>query len=872
MDVVLSHIQLYLEKDGLQGQKGSDKIMEDIQSPEAGPILLEIICSVNEQETEEFSRIIIVACGVIKSWTNLHWKKIPPDQKEFFYDKLKQSIFNCHPQSIYIAAVYTYMAQRTRDDVSYQQIVFDAFNKLTSLQSEDSQIAALEVIQFVCHQYQRKRQFELCEPFFLLQRTQDVTFPFYHQLELVSTEFGCKILIMSLNCFIYLIRRYSNEKTDQKKDANYEKTVIEMTSTPIEFSYQLIEFVINGNQIALSHLLGTCVRLLNTVMIKFDYLFESTIGNYIETLAHLLSFMNANYTNEISIISKILAGLYTFIKVLPMDTDLFLCFIESTKLAEADKAEFYENPASYFENIFSTHNSISMHPRTTARELVRAMIEADESGELAKVLITTLPSENGNRCLAHSIQQFDDLGAIDDVMSYFNSAFTQEAIDPIELVTLLELLRKLIPYIDVDLPEYMKLIPKFLKSEHAMVKIVACRVFIRLLKQDIYPEDNIAEILISFMEEFPTLHATKAINILSKRFPYLVAQQVDVVMYSIIYGINSQLELVDDDDEDVAEKAETYITNNIGLMTSLFKVSAQNLVIPALVEFLKTELGREDGIFLDYIADLITAIVLANNSVDVTLSILYEALNANETVIGFFNSFTYCFMACISNNPELFKQLQLGSSLVQISFALIHDALTEGKSYEQDKIFETTRLISWILQIEPVDIQEHLPMIYEVLDPSQSSPDVVVGMIQIILSMYYSKPAIPEIGFIEFVLHIQQDNWFYPLETKYLVALLYTIWTNLNTDLADLLVFPAIQLMREAIIQIEETAKGNSNIGKIADEEGVPDCLLIIIPPKFPSPIESIDIKPLIQNCFGFCSKEKMQEIENYMNQFNVQL
>ena len=311
-----------------------------------------------------------------------------------------------------------------------------------------------------------------------------------------------------------------------------------------------------------------------------------------------------------------------------------------------------------------------------------------------------------------------------------------------------------------------------------------------------------------------------------------VQQIIEAIFTGIISTLSSSVEDNDYSQESIKKSLDvlSQIVNEFGS-----KVVSRNLIDAVTLLLINYEINYD---FSDSLTQLIVFILLKSDEYSTIMLInLINAIEQNSNLINEMSNLYITFISFMSFKTQNYLSLQCNQKVYQLGLIVI------SKDYNDKSVQAGTELVCWSLQLDnSLDYTLALRLI-----PSIYSDNF---RYQIIATIIITNNVQIENEVLDGMLHfLEKTPCCYYEKKLYSLALLNICLQN--KDLSNILLPVALDLYKKLKEQLE--ILGKMEVPFQCDHN-------------FQTPIESIDIVPIIENAINNCSQSKQKE---YLNAFS---
>ena len=665
--------------------------IDSAQSEELGQAIIEFLSSDAPVASEP--KFIETILGLLKTWFSIHWRNIPYELKQFFFNLLQELIKRNNAIASYAGAFLYIVDKENENRDLYENFVFELFSILENFASRP--ISALSSYAMLMYSILRKYRAsypQADESNFLEFSLVSTKFaasvcPLFSEESLITSAEGLETLKYCLKSLECILKRRPSQ---------------DLFEVCINFNTQIITHFIEG-AITLEQFptfTGFCfknmLRLLD--MQAFQEMDASCEiqQQFFELAINALSHSIENFKNNSYLISAILLVINLLCldlerPFLQEDASMLELFIHAAELSESDVTEAQTIPNSFLEKAYPEPNSRMEKCETLLPAVTIINYMVKKSPVIATAIFDIPYSEVFCRIFARCANTLCSKYALtEQLVEFLTPAFSSLPDDDELLIasTLYLMSHVAIHFDEATRTQFMELAVSLLDKERIVISANACQLIETLVKLGVPPIDESIEPIIELIPEMVTDHVINALRAISQKYPQMLQPHAEAIIGEILEFLETNLESYGEDDD-----FDTNYEQQLNLLGSLITSTSGALVNENLVAYIQHALSQENGdIFgeISYICSQITCYE-SPEAINIVTSIL-QSMTSNQSALGFAGTLSRPILQFISAHAANLPSFGISETL--ISFVM------ENMPEDPEDIQVLGDIIVWVLSAD----------------------------------------------------------------------------------------------------------------------------------------------------------------------------
>ena len=665
--------------------------IDSSQSEELGQAIIEFLSSENPLASNP--KFIETILGLLKTWFSIHWKNIPYELKQFFFNSL-QSLIKKNNAIASFAAVFLYIADKENENRDlYENFVFEFFSILENYGS----IPKNAISSYALLMYSILRKYRSFNPHadennfleFSLVSTKFVASvcPLFSDESLITTAEGLETLkycLKSLECII-------KKRPAQELFEFYIGFITQTISHFIEGAIDLEQF---------PTFVGLCFKkIFGLLDVPAFQEMDSSCEiqqQFFDLCMNALSYSLENFKNNSYLISWILLVINSLCvdllrPFLQEDTAMLELFIHAAELSESDIAEAQQIPNLFIEKAYPEPNSRAGKCETLLSAIIIIHYMVQKSPAIASAIFEIPYSEVFCRIFARCANTLcTKYQLTDQLIELLSSAFSSlPDDDELLLASTLYLMSRVASNFDESSRnQFMQLAVSLLDKDRIVLSANACKLIETLVNLGVPPIDESIEPIIELIPEMVTDHVTNALRAISKKHPEMLQPHAEAIIGEILEFLETQLESYGEDDD-----FDTNYEQQLNLLGSLITSTNGALVTENLIAYIQHALSQENGDIFEEISYICSQIASSESpeAITVVMTIL-QSMSSNSTALGFAGTLCRPILQFISSHASNFSSFGISEGL--LSFII------ENMPEDFEDIQIMGDVIVWILSVD----------------------------------------------------------------------------------------------------------------------------------------------------------------------------
>ncbi|OHS99594.1 hypothetical protein TRFO_33922 [Tritrichomonas foetus] len=831
-----------------QSPQVAQYIQQQYNNPNFGSILFSALTEKSDMNFDFLQKCVYI----LKDWTKVNIRNLSPEYLAFHFNTLKHLILSNHSQLVSLSFVFIDTASSIKSSHIYEVHYNDFFDHisftfplLTSL---------INIFEFASRKYKKSLNCDPSEPISFLAQYNQKIFPILGNHQILQETEGIdvvrKILIIFKNTFF-------------------------RTNLPIEEAKNMIQYIQTIQQAYINkafqntQLVKTTISVMKEFYMKKKlYLtFQENASNILLTHFQMLSCaLDPEMIFDSSLLSSILKIIEIYSKYIPVQQETVNILLTASKLTQSDIDNFTQNPNIYYYDIYDTTAVEAMMAPRIARSLISNIVS--EQPQLLLYLMSLQPDEHIVRCISFCVKVlFAEHNQLpEQLMSYYMNLLNMihESMNSngnrntnlLFVTAVLDLIRYMVPSLPIEHnSKLMEILPSFFKSENEIICIFACRLFKKLIKNDIFPFDGAIHVLVHFLPRCFTSHVFKSIQLMMKIQKEIVLPYSDSVLEALFESFDMAFENVNTDDLDQAERSIDTISHNLDFCTMLIESTGAYLIKPYFLTVIKNIFENEVTDCADNLCNMLSATFLTGSQlIPQFIQIIMEYLNNDSAWDGFIYSLFDPFFALLSSFPEAFIQLNISSVLIEFC---IHQ-IVNPKSKDLDTILKLGSFITWLILIDDrIDIEPIVQCGNALFNTENVDFRFIFSFLNIFAAISLTRKVFFDQSIIQKMYEAANRNYFLLIWQKKLFIRFFLALVDHDHSSAETFVPLIFHLLNEERLQMLGTD------GEYLFDQSYPNELSALVNEKeFESPLVKFSFIEMIITALQLLQQSTIQKIQ----------
>lgn len=679
MDELLHHLK------NCQTQEATEYFLAITNDVERCEMFFSILTQDNE--IIQNPKLQLSFIGLFKNWISTNWLNLNEEVHGMFYSLIEQMPIIANLGDF----ISQYISKYTICPRIYDQYIFSIFTALSDPSSLSlKQISSLTTISHsIIRNYHNINENEVLDVNELYQKFLEIMIPLIDNAELQKSEDGAIILDNTLYSFFILFNRVQPDPSQLEPFINLSRSVIELFATD-DSPHPLF--------------VSACIRFVNRVF-KIELLKEQLSPlkeEFIGIFINALSIYVKKQCDSSFLLESILISIENLKKLIPEDTNILDLFLEASIPSVQDLNDLFQNPSVFYSLAYSTETSEK--PLIMLRSLIHHMVSTYDS--CLDYLINLPISEVLCRQISHCCKIISSKeGGNDILVQWVNAATVQIADDSFEIdftneemvlcvSSQLFLLVSTVKYFPLDeLAAIMEhVVPKFLNDKYSILTIASAKLLYKLIKHDIYPENECIDNLIKSIGTSLSNEPMKTLQKLCEVLPNTIERRAQ----DVLLAINNYIELDNSEENvEIMSKCLEIIDNMIKYTPSV----GHNYVCDYVVRFIDRNLSCDEDTLIDASCKLIQTILTTKSQrIPEIIQIVMKNLQSNQYLYDCIDEVIYIFLRLISKcilESTNFSELNISEEIINL---FTHYMFEESNGIESSR--SITTLLIWIIMTD----------------------------------------------------------------------------------------------------------------------------------------------------------------------------
>ncbi|OHT15099.1 hypothetical protein TRFO_14451 [Tritrichomonas foetus] len=784
-----------------------------IQSPDFGNSLFDIL---QNTQIEIPHQILQLCCNILKLWAKVQFPKMTFDMKLLFFKTLKKLILDNHPTINDLSIVYIDIAASEKGEFQFfESDIYDFFNKLSANPPLIQLNALTNIVLYFSKRYKRAAGFEGCEPTLLFKRVIHIFEPILNNIELLGIPEGHIILCKALSIFKNLFFRVHTNIHKASLFLNFAKNVlISYCERKLSNEYKLVS--------------RSC-SFLNAFYSKHCYkkVFIENVNEILHQHFIMISITLENSRNDTFLIFSILRVIETFRKFIPSNPETLSIILNTAKLSPIDIEEFSHSPNIFYYNVYAKNKHCESNSLCQiSRSLIFSMIKSNPS--LFQVLLSFPPDEHVIRCTGYCLDALPNPISLNiDIFKYCEPLFsTPNNSNPennynnifemkIVLCAHLDFLRHFLKFASNEnkMNLMLTIVPKFLigirnleneqNDTNFLLSLFACKIFKKLLKENIPPFDHAIEALVNLLPKcFSTSVVLESVQMLISIQKDTVLPYSEKVLIEVLDSLEFTIsQYIESNDANQIENSSELISSNLRLSALLIESTGSFLVSPRLFPIIEAIFKYSITDCCEEFSYLLTSIFSTDSQLIPPLTQIWFSYAMNDSWNGFVDQLIEPFFQFVSKQPNLFLSLNITEQIEEVCLGYLIE--TNSEHIISEKLYKFSTLLVWTFLVDSkIDVIPALQCIQMICSIDYLNIQYYASFFDIMAAItIIKKMPPPDQHLLSRMIESTKQNWPIKLHQKRLYAIFYLTLSLLIPNESNFYFTLGITVLNEEKIQ-----------------------------------------------------------------------